>query len=152
MDFEIPHKELKKQSQKRYLTVGLTTASLIFIVFAFRLFIRPSVDYQSLQTAKVKKGAIQSSLTASGIVVPEFEQIMGSPLQARIDSVYHQAGQLVTAGTPILKLDLSSTQVELEKLDDGLQKKKNEATLIRLRLEKSLADLQSQYDIMRMRT
>lgn len=150
MDFEIPQKELKKRSQKQTLTAGLIIVSLIFIVLAFRFFIHPSVDYQTLQTAQVKKGPITSSLTASGLVVPEFEQIMGSPLQARIDSVYHQAGKLVSAGTPILKLDLSSTQVELEKLEDGLQKKKNEAILIRLRMEKSLADLHSQSDIKKL--
>lgn len=150
MDIEISHEELKKQSQKRYLMLGLGGALVIFAIVAFRLFIRPSVDFRTLRTAPVKRESIQASLTASGTVVPEFEQVMDSPLQARIDSVYHQAGQMVLAGTPILKLDITYTQMELEKLQDGLQKKKNEATLIRLRMEKSLSDLKSQYDIKKL--
>ena len=147
MDFEIPHTELKKQNRKRYLIGGFVFFLIILSIFAFRLVIKPSVDYQQLKTSTVQRGTIQASLSASGTVVPEFEQLMGSPLQARIDSVYHQAGEMVKAGTPIIKLDLTATQTELEKLEEGLQKKKNEATLIRLRMESNLAELKSQYDI-----
>ncbi|MBW3545543.1 MAG: HlyD family efflux transporter periplasmic adaptor subunit, partial [Bacteroidetes bacterium] len=99
----------------------------------------------------ISTGPIQASLTATGAVVPEFEQSISSPLQARIDSVYHPAGTLVKRGAPILKLDLSYSQLELEKLQEGLQKRRNEANLIRLRMEKNLADLQSQYDIKKLR-
>ncbi len=150
MDFAIPHTEQNKQKRKRYLIGGLVFSIIIFAVFAFRLIIKPSVDYRKLQTATVERGTIQASLTASGMVVPEFEQLMGSPLKARVDSIYHKAGERVTAGTPIMKLDLTATQTELEKLEEGIQKKKNEAILIRLRMEKSLADLKSQYDIKKL--
>lgn len=150
MDIEIPQAELNKQTYKRYLTGGLVLVAMVLGVLFFRMFIQPSADYRALQTARVEKGPIHASLTASGVLVPEFEQLMASPLQARIDSVYHQAGQTVAAGSPILKLDLSYTQVELEKLEENLQKKKNEATLIGLRLDKSLAELQSQYDIKKL--
>ena len=119
MDIEIPQEELQKASRSRYLKLGAAGLLVVLLFFAFRLFIRPSVDYRSLKTAKVVNGPIQASLTASGTVVPEYEQSISSPLQARIDSVYHPAGTMVTAGTPILKLDLSYTQVELEKLEEG---------------------------------
>lgn len=151
MDFEIPQEELKQQSRKRYLQGAILAVLIVAGIFGFRYFITPSADYRSLQTAPVVPGSIQASLTATGRVVPEFEQMITSPLQARIDSVYHGAGAVVKAGTPILKLDLSYTQLELEKLQEGLQKKRNEATLIRLRMEKSLAELKSQYDIKELR-
>lgn len=151
MDFEIPQQELKRQSRRRYLQGAILALLVVAGIFGFRYFIRPSVDYRNLQTAPVVIGSIQASLTANGRVVPEFEQLITSPLQARIDSVYHGAGAIVKAGTPILKLDLSYTQLELEKLEEGLQKKRNEATLIRLRMEKSLAELESQSDIKQLR-
>ncbi len=151
MDIEIPQEELSKQSRERYLKIGLAAVVVLAAVFAFRIFIKPSIDYRSVKTATVTKGPIQASLSASGSVVPEFEQSISSPLQARIDSVYHPAGTLVKRGTPILKLDLSYSQLELEKLEEGLQKRRNEANLIRLRMEKNLAELQSQYDIKKLR-
>ena len=151
MDFEIPQEELKKQSRSRYLKLALIGLVVLLGIFAFRFFIRPSLDYRALKTAQVQAGPIQASLSASGTVVPEYEQSISSPLQARIDSVYHPAGSLVKAGTPILKLDLSYTQLELEKLEEGLQKRRNEANLIRLRMEKNLSDLQAQYDIKKLR-
>jgi HlyD family secretion protein len=151
MDFEIPQSELKRQSRRRYLQ-GIALALLMVAgILGFRYFINPSVDYRLLQTAQVMPGSIQASLTASGRIVPEFEQLITSPLQARIDSVYHGAGAVVKAGTPILKLDLSYTQLELERLEEGLQKKRNEAILIRLRMEKTLAELQAQSDIKQLR-
>lgn len=151
MDFEIPQEQLAKHRQGRILKIAGLFLGLVILFFGFRFFIRPSVDYRALKTAVVNTGSIQASLAASGSVVPEFEQSLSSPLQARIDSVYHPAGTLVKAGTPILKLDLSYTQLELEKLEDGLQKRRYESTLIRLRMEKNLADLQSQYDIKKLR-
>ena len=151
MDIEIPKEELSRQSRKRYLQGAALVVLLIAGVFGFRYLINPSVDYRSLQTAMVSLGSIHASLTANGRVVPEYEQLMSSPLQARIDSVYHGAGAVVEAGTPILKLDLSYTQLEMERLEEGLQKRKNEANLIRLRLEKNLADLQAQQDIKQLR-
>lgn len=151
MDIEIPQEELQKQSRSRYLKIGVIGLGVVLLFFGFRFFIRPGVDYRTLKTAQVVAGPIQASLTASGTVVPEYEQSISSPLQARIDSVYHPAGTLIKAGTPILKLDLSYSQVELEKLEDGLQKRRNEANLIRLRMEKNLADLQAQYDIKELR-
>ena len=151
MDIEIPQEELSKNSRSRYIKFALIGVAILAAVFAFRSFIQPSVDYRSLKTAQVMQGAIQANLSASGSVVPEYEQSISSPLQARIDSVYYPAGTLVKAGTPILKLDLSYSQVELEKLEDGLQKRKNEANLIRLRMEKNLADLKAQYDIKKLR-
>ncbi len=151
MDIEIPKEELNRQSRNRYLQLGALAVLLIAGVFGFRYLIKPSADFRSLQTAVVSRGPIQASLTANGRVVPEYEQLISSPLQARIDSVYHGAGAVVKAGAPILKLDLSYTQLELERLEEGLQKKKNEATLIRLRMEKNLAELQAQQDIKQLR-
>ena len=151
MDIDIPQEELNKQSRSRYIMIGAIVLVVLSLIFAFRFFIRPSVDYRTLKTSAVSVGEMQASLTASGAIVPEYEQSISSPLQARIDSVYYPAGTLVKAGMPILKLDLSYSQLELEKLEEGLQKRKNEANLIRLRMEKNLADLQAQYDIKKLR-
>jgi HlyD family secretion protein len=151
MDTEIPHKELKKQSRLKQVKVVLVLGVFVASIFLFRYLIFPKVDYNTLQTATVQQGSIEASLTATGTVVPEYEQAISSPIQARIDSVYHHAGAIVQAGTPILKLDLSYSQLELEKLEEGLQKRKNEATLIRLRMEKNLSDLKAQYDIKKLR-
>lgn len=151
MDIQIPQEDQKKQSLLLYIKlVGLMLLALATI-WSIRNFISPKVDYRSLQTAQVQWGPIEASLTATGTVMPEFEQSISSPIQAQIDSVYFNAGTLVKAGTAILKLDLSYAQLELEKLEEGLQKKKNEANLIRLRMEKNLAELQSQYDIKKLK-
>ena len=151
MDIEIPKEELNRQVRKRIIKIAALVTLVVAAFFGFRSFIFPSVDYRSLQTDVIRKGSITASLTASGRVVPEYEQMIISPLQARIDSVYHGAGAMVKAGTPILKLDLNYTRLELERLQEGLQKKKNEATLIRLRMEKNLADLQARHDIQQLR-
>ncbi len=151
MDIEIPHKEIKKQVRLKQVKIALVLGALVASVFLIRHLIHPKVDYNTLQIAKVQQGSIEASLTATGTVVPEYEQTISSPIQARIDSVYHHAGAIVSAGTPILKLDLSYSQLELEKLEEGLQKRKNEATLIRLRMEKNLSDLKAQYDIKKLR-
>ena len=55
---------------------------------------------------------IEVSVSASGKVVPAFEEIINSPINSRIVEVYRKGGDSVEIGTPILKLDLHSTETE----------------------------------------
>lgn len=64
---------------------------------------------------------IEVSVSASGKVVPAFEEIINSPINSRIVEVYRKGGDSVEIGTPILKLDLQSTETEYKKLLDEEQ-------------------------------
>ena len=69
--------------------------------------------------------------SASGNVAPAFEEIINSPINSRIVEVYRRGGDSVEVGTPILKLDLQSTETEYKKLLDEEQIPKATKRVIR---------------------
>lgn len=91
----------------------------VIVVIVFLIgFVRKSVNSDDIIIATADKGTIETSVSASGLVVPAFEQIINSPISTRIVEVYHKEGDTLSEGTPLLRLDLQSVETEINKLND----------------------------------
>ena len=99
----------------------------------------------------IKYGAIEVSVSASGKVVPAFEEIINSPINTRIVEVYRKGGDSVDVGTPILKLDLQSTETEYKKLLDEEQMKRYQLEQLKVNNNTYLSDLSMQVKISAMK-
>ena len=121
MDREIPKEVRNKERNKkiiRYSSIGVAGIVVIGILISV---MRTGVEKKDLVLSTVDKGMIEVSVSASGKVVPAFEEIINSPINSRIVEVYRKGGDSVEIGTPILKLDLQSTETEYKKLLDEEQ-------------------------------
>ncbi|MFO7656742.1 MAG: efflux RND transporter periplasmic adaptor subunit [Bacteroidales bacterium] len=138
-----------RQRRKNKLLIKFGLSGLLFVagIFFLRQIIRPSISKDEFYTAISDTGNIEASVTASGTVLPEFEEIKTSPVQSRIVKIYHNVGDKVGKGEPILALDKKSTESSLEKLKDELGMKKNNVNKLKLQLERSLIDLKTQFEI-----
>jgi HlyD family secretion protein len=94
---------------------------------------------------------VENTLNATGEVLPEFEEILTSPINASIKNVVMDAGNKVNAGQSILTLDKSASQTEFEKINFQMQSKRNEIAKLKLDLNKSFFDIQSNNDIKQLR-
>jgi HlyD family secretion protein len=112
--------------------------------------LRPTVARDRVRTAVVDRGPIEAVITASGTVVPEVEQVISSPVDARVLRILKRAGDAVAPGEPILELDLSASRVALAKLDQDLALKRNQQERARLELQGKLRDLQARWDIKKL--
>ncbi|HMV49003.1 MAG TPA: HlyD family efflux transporter periplasmic adaptor subunit, partial [Blastocatellia bacterium] len=92
-------------------------------------------------------GPIESQITATGRVVPEFEQVLSSPLNARVLKVLKREGAILSKGEPILELDLNESRLAIEKINQQIELKQNQQAKARLDLESTLITLQSQIQI-----
>ena len=112
MDREIPKEVRNKERNKkiiRYSSIGVAGIVVIGVLISV---MRTGVEKKDLVLSTVDKGMIEVSVSASGKVVPAFEEIINSPINSRIVEVYRKGGDSVEIGTPILKLDLQSTETE----------------------------------------
>lgn len=150
MDREIAPEKLRKNKVKNYGKVAALVIVLAVGLLAFRFVLRPSVNRSSVRTALVNQGPIEASLNANGVLVPENEAVVASPIQARLEAVLHHAGEKVKANEPILKLDKEFTQLAFQKLQDEQQLNQNETSKLQLKLAKETSQLQAQYDIKQM--
>lgn len=147
MDREIDVSFRRKQMLRRAaLTVALVALIAAVFVWGPRL-IQPSVARARIRTAKVDAGPIEAQITASGTVVPEFEQVISSPVNARVLKILKRPGAVLAKGEPILELDLNESRLAIEKLNQQVELKQNQQSKAKLDLENTLIDLQSRWEI-----
>ena len=113
--------------------------------------LRSSVKAEDLTFSTVDQGSIEVSVSASGKVVPAFEEIINTPINSRIVEVYCKGGDSVDVGTPLLKLDLQSTETEYKKLLDEEQMKRYQLEQQQVNNSTFLSDLEMQVKIAAMK-
>jgi len=151
MDKEISTSIIKQRKRNRTILFATIALALCAILWAFRAYIKSSVDRSSISIAVVELGNVENTLNASGEVLPEFEEVLTSPIHASIKDALKNAGNKVKAGESVLTLDKSGTEAEYEKLKFQLESKQNEITKLRLDLNKSFYDIKSNNDIKKLR-
>lgn len=150
MDRELPkeirRKELMRQIAKIAAGAGIFAAILTLII----IVMKPSLYRKELHISKVDRGTIEVSVSASGRVIPAFEEIINSPINSRIVEVYKKGGDSVEVGTPILKLDLQSAETDYNKLLDEEQMKRLQLEQLRVANLSKLSEMEMKLKISRM--
>ena len=141
MDREIPKEVRQKERNKRIVKVGGISAGIIVGMAVLISFMQSSVKRRDINLSTVDKGTIEVSVSASGKVVPAFEEIINSPINSRIIEAYRKGGDSVDVGTPILKLDLQSTETAYNKLLDEEQMKRYQLEQLKVNNETHLSNL-----------
>jgi HlyD family secretion protein len=95
----------------------------------------------------VERGRVESTVTASGHVVPEHEHVLTSPLDSRVLEVSRRPGAEVEPGEAIVLLDATEAALAVEKLDEEIALKQNDRKRAGLALESTLADLERRREI-----
>ena len=144
MDREIPKEVRRKERNKKFIRYGISGVIVIVVISVLISVMRTGVKEKDLVFSTVDQGTIEVSVSASGKVVPAFEEIINSPINTRIVEVYKKGGDSVDVGTPILKLDLQSTETAYQKLLDEELTKKYQLEQLRINNEVALNDLANQ--------
>ncbi|QNF31944.1 HlyD family efflux transporter periplasmic adaptor subunit [Adhaeribacter swui] len=150
MDREIAPEKLRKSKLKNYSKLAGILVLVAAGLLAFRFALRTSENRSSLRTSLVTQGPIEASLNATGVLVPENEAVVTSPIQARLEAVLHHAGEKINANQSILQLDKEYTKLAYRKLQDEQQLNQNETSKLQLKLTKEVSELQSRYNIKQM--
>jgi HlyD family secretion protein len=147
MDKEIATEVLRKKKRKGFLIAIAVVVLLIASVMVLRASFSSTIKKENITTAVVEIGSIENTISASGEILPEFEQVITSPISASIKNVVMDAGSPVKAGQSILSLDKQASEMEYEKLKFQLEAKKNNIQKLKLELNKSFYDIQSNNSI-----
>lgn len=113
-------------------------------------FLQASLNRKDLTISTVDQGVIEVSVSASGKVIPAFEEIINSPINTRIVEIYKKGGDSVDVGTPILKLDLQSAETEYKKKLDEQQMKQLELEKLRVTGHSKLSEMEMNLKVSRM--
>jgi HlyD family secretion protein len=150
MDRELDRGYRRRMLVKRGVAAAAGLALVVVVFVLLPGWLRPSVDAGRLRTAAVDRGPVEGTIEASGTVVPAFEKVLSSPVEARVVRILKRPGESVAPGDEILELDTSASETELERLEDLLAQKRAEQEELRLDLDSELADLTSRIETGRL--
>src|SRR4029079_17114923 len=91
----------------------------VVIVMGASAVMSPSIRRGEIRTARVQAGPIEATITASGTVVPELEQVLSSPVDARVVRVLKRPGAPLRRGEAILDLDLSASVLAVDRIEQS---------------------------------
>lgn len=150
MDREIPKEVIMRQKRRRLIRICVISAAALGVVITAVLLLRKGVKASDLKICEADRGTIETSINATGKVAPAFEEIINSPIATKIVEVYSKAGDSVSAGTPLLRLDLLSAETELKRIQDERDMKRLELDKLRLNNNTFLTNLDMQIRVKQM--
>lgn len=151
MDREIPKEVRQKERNKKLMRYGIWAVGGVVVISVLISLMRTGVKEKDLVFSTVSQGMIEVSVSASGKVVPAFEEIINSPINTRIVEVYKKGGDSVEVGTPILKLDLQSAETDYKKMLDEEQMRSYKLKQLQVNNQTKLNDLQMQIKVSAMK-
>lgn len=127
---------------------AILAVSLVAGVFAIAwLWLSPSVKRVRIRTAEVDRGSIEATITASGTVLPEIEQVVSSPIDARVLKILKHVGDKVSKNEAILELDTNASILALDKVNQELSLRENRQKKVQLALNEKINQIKSQEKI-----
>lgn len=150
MDREISKEQRNREKRRMWMKWGGTVVVGIVAVIALMQLMQESLHEPDIVFSVVDEGSIDVSVSASGKVVPAFEEIINSPINSRILEVYKKGGDSVEVGTPILRLDLLSAETDYKKQLDEVQMNELKLEQLRIQNRSKLSEMEMQLKVSRM--
>lgn len=150
MDRKLSSDEIRNRRLRSWIISGAVVVGIIALFFIVASLSRKSVKLSDLSVADVERGPLEISISASGKVVPAFEEIITSPIASRIEKVYCRPGDSVAAGTPLLQLDLEATVSQLSGQSDVIEMRRHEVEQQRINNDTRISDLMMQAEVKEM--
>lgn len=150
MDREIPIEQRRKEALKNRLKVGGVVLGIILILVIVLFTLGDSIKSSDITIKPAERSTLESSVSASGKIVPLYEQAIVSPVSTKILEVYCNEGDSVEAGQSLLKLDLQTAETDYRRMTDEVSMKKNEIEQAALSNETYLTDLEMKIKVKEM--
>lgn len=150
MDREISKEQRNREKRRMWMKWGGTVVVGVVAVIALMQLMQESLHERDIVFSVVDEGSIDVSVSASGKVVPAFEEIINSPINSRILEVYKKGGDSVEIGTPILRLDLLSAETDYKKQLDEVQMNELKLEQLRIQNRSKLSEMEMQLKVSRM--
>ena len=151
MDRQIPVSVQRKRKMKKAAAWTGGFLAVLGIAAWLGTQMIPTLDKKALVISDVDRGTIDVSVSATGKVVPAFEEVIVSPISSRILEVYAHSGDSVDVGTPLLRLDLQSAETDYAKALDEREIRQQQMAQLRANTETQLSDRQMQIEVEEMK-
>jgi len=150
LDRPIDPQVRRRKRFRLWSRVALGVIGVTVLVAILAAWARPTLHRGRIRTAIVTTGPVEATLTASGTIVPEHEQVVSSPLDTRLLEVLVPAGSAVQRGDALVRLDTGEARLVFDKLNEQIALKHVESQSESIASGQTLTDLETQRDIRKL--
>lgn len=148
MDQALPPSLLRRRSRMQLATAVLLLATIAGAAWSLNRVLRPSIASADIVIAEVKRGNVDNTIDAAGVVIPVHEEVVSSPGASRIARVLAKPGQHVAQGELLLELDDRTIRLALETLKEQLAQQDNRVTTLTLERDQKLKQTASAIELL----
>ncbi len=114
MDNDMPATVLAGRRKKKVLIIFVSVVILAATIGLFRSSFKSPLCITEVTTAVAKVGKMENTINASGEMLPEFKQVITSPIIASIKNVMMDAGASVKTRQSISSLDKEASENDFQ--------------------------------------
>jgi HlyD family secretion protein len=148
MDQALSIDTLRTRSRRRIATAVTLFAALCALVAGINRVLRPSVAQADVAVAEVRRGNVDNTINAAGVVIPVHEEVVSSPGASRVARVHAKPGQQVKQGDLLLELDDREIRLALEALKEQLAQQDNRVLTLGLEMDQKLKQTRSSIELL----
>lgn len=148
MDHAIPLDILRRRTRLRLASTVLVLGALCAAAWGLNRALRPSVSAADVIIADVRRGNVDNTINAAGVVIPVHEEVVASPGASRVAKVRAKPGQQVQAGDLLLELDDRDIRLALEALKEQLAQQDNRISTLKQELEQKRTQIVSSLELL----
>ncbi len=141
-----------KRSRRRKLALMLTAALLTVsgLSWGIHRLATQSANLSELKISEVRRSALDSTINASGVVIPVREEQLSSPSQSRINKVIAKAGQTVKAGDMLMVLDDKAHRVAIDNLREQVSQQSLRVQVLQQEMDANLRRIASEIELLEL--
>lgn len=148
MDQAIGIDLLRRRRHFRLATGLLLCAGFLGAAWGINRVVRPGVSAADIVVAEVRRGGVDNTINAAGVVIPVHEEVVSSPGASRIAKVHAKPGQQVRQGELLLELDDREIRLALEALKEQLAQQENRVVVLKLEMDQKLKQTRSAIELL----
>ncbi len=140
MDSPVPKKYKRKLLAKNIGLVSLIIIVPMCIVLFIKITIAPSISQTNLPIGIVDMGSLEITASGSGVIMPNYEEVLTAPFQSKILKVNKTPGTFVNMGDTLLTLDSKSAEEHYNSLKNELELKTIQHKKLSIQIRESEED------------
>jgi HlyD family secretion protein len=139
---------LRRRGRQRLAAGLLALAALACAAWGLNRVLRPSLSAADVAIAEVRRGSVDNTVDAAGVVVPVHEEVVSSPGASRVAKVHAKPGQQVRASDLLLELDDREIRLALESFKEQLAQQDNRILVLSQEMEGKLKQTRSSIELL----
>jgi HlyD family secretion protein len=139
---------LRRRSRQRLALGALLCVLLAGALWGLNRLVRPSIAAGDVSVSEVRRGSVDNTIDAAGVVIPVHEEVVSSPGASRVAHVHAKPGQQVKRGELLLVLDDRAIRLALESLQEQLAQQDNRILTLGQEMDQKLKQLRSSIELL----